>query len=97
MHQSIFRAEKRIGLVLFGKGNIGSRWLELFRCDRHAFGAYRIDRIRAGQALVDTVVSLLNYEGLDASRALAFFDDEAVEQDESCFYSCGCAPTRMMI
>ena len=30
LHQSLFRAEKRIGLVLFGKGNIGSRWLELF-------------------------------------------------------------------
>ncbi|XPE67029.1 hypothetical protein ACNKHR_11105 [Shigella flexneri] len=30
LHQSVFRAEKRIGLVLFGKGNIGSRWLELF-------------------------------------------------------------------
>lgn len=29
MHQSLFRAEKRIGLVLFGKGNIGARWLEL--------------------------------------------------------------------
>jgi aspartokinase/homoserine dehydrogenase 2 len=30
LHQSLFRAEKRIGLMLFGKGNIGSRWLELF-------------------------------------------------------------------
>ncbi len=29
LHQSLFRAEKRIGLMLFGKGNIGSRWLEL--------------------------------------------------------------------
>lgn len=30
LHTSLFRAEKRIGLMLFGKGNIGSRWLELF-------------------------------------------------------------------
>ncbi|SQA98427.1 Aspartokinase II/homoserine dehydrogenase II [Cedecea neteri] len=30
LHKSLFRAEKRIGLMLFGKGNIGSRWLELF-------------------------------------------------------------------
>ncbi len=29
---------------------------------------------------------LLNYEGLDASRALAFFDDEAVEQDEESLF-----------
>lgn len=31
LHQSVFRAEKRIGLVLFGKGNIGSRWLGTVR------------------------------------------------------------------
>lgn len=30
LHQSLFRAEKQIGLMVFGKGNIGSRWLELF-------------------------------------------------------------------
>ncbi|NIG62447.1 MAG: hypothetical protein G5663_03120 [Serratia symbiotica] len=30
LHQSLFRAEKHIIMVLFGKGNIGSRWLELF-------------------------------------------------------------------
>lgn len=30
LHQSLFQEEKRIGLVLFSKGNIGSRWLELF-------------------------------------------------------------------
>jgi aspartokinase/homoserine dehydrogenase 2 len=34
----LFRAEKRIGLVLFGKGNIGSRWLELFAREQSAFG-----------------------------------------------------------
>ena len=39
--------------------------------------------------VVDMRRSLLNYEGLDASRALLSFDDEAVEQDED-LYSCGC-------
>ena len=34
LHTSLFRAEKRIGTVLFGKGNIGSRWLELFARER---------------------------------------------------------------
>ena len=32
--------------------------------------------------VVDSRRSLLSYDGLDASRALAFFNDEAVEQDE---------------
>jgi aspartokinase/homoserine dehydrogenase 2 len=35
---------------------------------------------------VDSRRSLLNYEGLDASRALAFFNDEAVEQDEESLF-----------
>ena len=30
--------------------------------------------------------SLLSYDGLDASRALAFFNDEAVEQDEESLF-----------
>jgi len=74
LHQSLFRAEKRIGLMLFGKGNIGSRWLELFAREF----------VLAG--VVDSRRSLLNYNGLDASRALAFFNDEAVEHDEESLF-----------
>ncbi len=81
LHTSLFRAEKRIGLVLFGKGNIGSRWLELFAREQVTLSARTgFEFILAG--VVDSRRSLLNYEGLDASRALAFFNDEAVEQDE---------------
>ncbi len=36
--------------------------------------------------MVDSRRSLLNYDGLDASRALAFFNDEAVEQDEESLF-----------
>jgi hypothetical protein len=36
--------------------------------------------------VVDSRRSLLNYEGLDASRALAFFNDEAVEQEEESLF-----------
>ncbi|MBE8372235.1 bifunctional aspartate kinase/homoserine dehydrogenase II, partial [Leptospira borgpetersenii serovar Hardjo-bovis] len=36
--------------------------------------------------VVDSRRSLLNYDGLDASRALAFFNDEAVEQDEESLF-----------
>lgn len=76
LHQSLFRAEKRVGLVLFGKGNIGSRWLELFAREQALISARTgFEFILAG--VVDSTRSLLNYDGLDASRALAFFDDEA--------------------
>ncbi|MBJ3815229.1 bifunctional aspartate kinase/homoserine dehydrogenase II [Shimwellia pseudoproteus] len=81
LHQSLFRAEKRIGLVLFGKGNIGSRWLELFAREQETLSARTgFEFVLAG--VVDSRRSLLNYQGLNASRALAFFNDDAIEQDE---------------
>ena len=71
--------------VLFGKGNIGSRWLELFAREQVTLSARTgFEFILAG--VVDSRRSLLNYEGLDASRALAFFNDEAVEQDEESLF-----------
>ncbi|MFS2225228.1 bifunctional aspartate kinase/homoserine dehydrogenase II [Pantoea sp. B65] len=85
LHQSLFRAEKRIGLMLFGKGNIGSRWLELFAREREILSARTgFEFLLAG--VVDSRRSLLSYDGLDASRALAFFEDEAVEQDEESLF-----------
>ncbi|WP_058913661.1 bifunctional aspartate kinase/homoserine dehydrogenase II [Entomohabitans teleogrylli] len=85
LHQSLFRAEKRIGLMLFGKGNIGSRWLELFAREQEIISARTgFEFVLAG--VVDSRRSLLSYEGLDASRALAFFGDEAVEQDEETLF-----------
>lgn len=85
MHKSLFRAEKRIGLVLFGKGNIGARWLELFATEQPNLSARSdFDFVLAG--VVDSRRSLLNYQGINPSRALAFFDDEAVEhEDENLF------------
>lgn len=85
LHQSLFRAEKRIGLVLFGKGNIGSRWLELFATEQKTISARSdFEFILAG--VVDSCRSLLNYEGIDPSRVLAFFDHEAtIHQDEALF------------
>ncbi|OTA18652.1 aspartate kinase [Xenorhabdus beddingii] len=85
LHQSLFRAEKRIGLVLFGKGNIGSRWLELFAREQKNISARSdFEFILAG--VVDSRRSLLNYQGIDASRALAFFDDEATEHEDDTLF-----------
>lgn len=85
LHQSLFRAEKRIGLMLFGKGNIGSRWLELFAREQKSLSARTgFEFVLAG--VVDSRRSLLSYDGLDASRALAFFEDEAVAQDEESLF-----------
>ena len=85
LHQSLFRAEKRIGLVLLGKGNIGSRWLELFAreqenlSDRSGF-----EFVLAG--IADSRKSLLSYDGLDASEALAGFDEQSQPRDEESLF-----------
>ncbi|KGD79623.1 aspartate kinase [Tatumella morbirosei] len=85
LHQSLFRAEKRIGLVLFGKGNIGSRWLELFaREQENLSDRTGFEFVLAGVA--DSQKSLLNYDGLDASRTLAFFEDESEFRDQESLF-----------
>ena len=66
-------------------GNIGSRWLELFAREQSTLSARTgFEFVLAG--VVDSRRSLLSYDGLDASRALAFFNDEAVEQDEESLF-----------
>lgn len=89
LHQSLFGAEKRIGLVLFGKGNIGSRWLELFaREQENLSGRTGFEFVLAGVA--DSRKSLLNYEGLDASRTLAFLRmNQSFVMKSHYSYGCG--------
>ena len=85
LHQTLFRAEKQVGLVLFGKGNIGSRWLELFAREQETLSARTgFEFVLAG--VVDSRRSLLNYAGLDASRALAFFETESEALDQESLF-----------
>lgn len=85
LHQSLFQAEKRIGLMLFGRGNIGSRWLTLFAREQERLAARTgFEFVLAG--VVDSQRCLLNYEGLDTSNVLTVFDDMASEyKSESLF------------
>lgn len=82
LHQSLFRAEKRVGLVLFGKGNIGARWLELFiREQDNLSSRSSFEFILAG--VVDSQSCWLDYQGLNADRVLAFFDSESKPYTDS--------------
>lgn len=76
--------------MLFAQGNIGPSLPELLACEQSTLSActcwslcWRCAGCRR---------SLLSYDGLDASRALAFFNDEAVEQDEESL-SCDARPS----
>ncbi|MFV8765759.1 bifunctional aspartate kinase/homoserine dehydrogenase II, partial [Yersinia enterocolitica] len=60
-------------------------WLELFAREQKNISARSgFEFVLAG--VVDSRRSLLSYDGLDASRTLAFYDDEAKEQDEESLF-----------
>ncbi|GHA44200.1 bifunctional aspartate kinase/homoserine dehydrogenase II [Photobacterium aphoticum] len=76
IHQSLFQAQKRIGLVLCGKGNIGSRWLSLYNTQRAALEK------RHGMSftligVVDSSRLWIDLAGIEPQAALDHFDDEA--------------------
>ncbi|WP_241602088.1 bifunctional aspartate kinase/homoserine dehydrogenase II [Rosenbergiella nectarea] len=85
LHQSLFRAEKRVGIMLFGKGNIGSRWLELFsREQENLSDRTAMDFVLAG--IANSRRSLLSYEGLSAAESLANFERDATALDEESLF-----------
>ncbi|MFD2177021.1 bifunctional aspartate kinase/homoserine dehydrogenase II [Veronia pacifica] len=78
IHQALFHAQRKIGLVLLGKGNIGSRWLELYTEQKIA-----LER-RHGMsftliAVQDSQRQWLDPEGIDPATASELFDSHAVE------------------
>lgn len=82
LHQAVFCAEKRVGLVLFGNGNIGSRWLELFAREQPLLSARSgMEFILAGVA--NSHRSMRDFSGLQASQMLAFFANNATEYAEN--------------
>ncbi|UTM57541.1 bifunctional aspartate kinase/homoserine dehydrogenase II [Photobacterium sp. CCB-ST2H9] len=78
IHQSLFQAQKRIGLILCGKGNIGSRWLELFGEEkatlekRHGMSFTLI-------GVADSRRFWIDLQGIPTERALTQFDNEATD------------------
>ncbi len=77
IHTRLFQAQKRVGLVLCGKGNIGSSWLDLFKTQKAELEKRRemsFDLI----AVVDSRTYWLNMEGIEPDIVQQQFDDEAV-------------------
>ena len=82
LHHSLFQAEKRVGLVLFGKGNIGSRWLELFIREQHHLSSRSgFEFVLAG--VVETQSCWLDYQGINASNVLGRYDNHAQPYDDA--------------
>ncbi len=77
IHDHIFKAQKRIAVVLCGHGNIGSQWLQLFSQQKD-----NLEKRHGMQFSLIAVVGSqrywLDFDGLDPVSISAKFDDEAV-------------------
>lgn len=76
IHNSLFQAQKRVGLILCGHGNIGSQWLSLFTQQKR-----QLEKRHGMQfsliGVVDRERCWLDFDGLNSTEVVAKFDDEA--------------------
>lgn len=76
LHQFLFFKKKRIGLILFGIGNIGKAWLELFSKEYKSIMLNsNYECILSG--IVNSQKSLLNYHGFNLNDIFSIFKNEA--------------------
>ncbi len=77
LHHAMFLQTKRVGLVVLGKGNIGSQWLKLFAKEKlHLEKAHQLTMTLYG--LFDSNGGLLAEEGLDPLQVLDTFNPQPV-------------------
>ena len=78
IHSQLFQAQKRVGIALCGKGNIGASWLELFaeqKSDLEKRRGMNFELV----AVVDSQTYWFNPNGIDATSVSNHFSEEAVE------------------
>ena len=78
IHQALFQAQKSVGIVLCGKGNIGSHWLSLFSREKAAL------ELRHGMrfnliGIVGQQQCWLDSQGIEPQTALEQFQQYAVD------------------
>lgn len=77
LHHAMFLQTKRVGLVVLGKGNIGSQWLKLFAKEKaHLEKAHHLTMTLFG--LFDSRGGLLAEDGLDPLQVLDSFEPQPV-------------------
>ena len=80
LHTQLFQAQKRVGLALCGKGNIGSSWLKLFaeqKDDLEKRYGMNFELV----AVIDSQAYLFKPQGIDAASVLNSYADEAQPND----------------
>lgn len=79
LHQALFQRQKRLGIVLWGRGVIARNWLLRFaEQQQRLINPPNQNWILCG--VIDQQRAWLDYQGVDPHRVLAFFDDEAKSQ-----------------
>lgn len=77
LHHAMFLQTKRVGLVVLGKGNIGSQWLKLLAKEKHHLEqAHQLTLTLFG--LFDSRGGILSEDGLDPLQVLDNFDPQPV-------------------
>ncbi len=77
LHHAMFLQTKRVGLVVLGKGNIGSQWLKLFSKEKiNLEKSHHLTLTLYG--LFDSRGGVLTEEGLDPLQVLDQFDPQPV-------------------
>lgn len=76
LHTALFKQPKRIGVVLFGKGNIGAGWLSLFSEQMHKLPEQQnVELCLCG--VYGSQGGVLDFNGLDAATVLDDFQPES--------------------
>ncbi|RJX72353.1 bifunctional aspartate kinase/homoserine dehydrogenase II [Vibrio sinensis] len=82
IHSQLFQAQKRIAVALCGKGNIGSRWLDLFTGQKGELEK-RYGMNFELVAVIDSNHYWFDANGIDAASAVAQFDNEAQQHKDN--------------
>ncbi len=80
LHAQLFQAQKHVGVVLCGRGNIGASWLELFAQQQDALNkryGMQFDLV----CVADSKQYWLDLNGIAASEVADHFDQHAIDND----------------
>ncbi|SJL84751.1 bifunctional aspartate kinase/homoserine dehydrogenase II [Vibrio palustris] len=80
IHTQLFQAQKRIALVLCGKGNIGASWLRLFYQEKAELEKRRGMNFEL-VAVVDSQRYVFNEAGLNEQDVFEHYQDSAINHD----------------
>ncbi|MCE2573663.1 bifunctional aspartate kinase/homoserine dehydrogenase II [Motilimonas eburnea] len=81
LHEALFKRPKRIGLVLFGTGNIGGQWLKLINVERQKV-EQRFNQKLTLCAVFNHLGGEIDFDGLDLAKVSEGFEPKPFVWEE---------------